>query len=143
MGFILLFFLVFGFSMVFCSLAKTSRKPKKTKSSDPWQGLGRGLARDMGLICFSIVFLHVFHVKMLSSQYLSKNARFYNLHTCAPHEYPFCMYIYIYNACMYAVRMCASQAPALAGRPLPRGVCLAHRHRGSSGPGRRAPGDQG
>ena len=28
---------------------------------------------------------------MLSSQYLSKNARFYNLHTCAPHGYPFCI----------------------------------------------------
>jgi len=38
-----------------------------------------------------MVFLHVFHVEMLSSQYLSKNARFYNLHTCAPHEYPFCL----------------------------------------------------
>ena len=34
----LLFFL--GFSMVFCSLAKTSRKTKKTKSSDPWARSG-------------------------------------------------------------------------------------------------------
>ena len=102
-------FVFFGFSMVFCSLAKTSRKPKKqkkTKSSDPWarsgerpgwghgselffcfflvfpwffavwpkprenqkkkvqthgQGLGRGLAGDMGLnFCFFLVFSIVF-----------------------------------------------------------------------------------
>jgi len=85
MGLNFLFFL--GFSIVFCSLAKTSRKPKK-KVQTHGQGLGRGLAGDMGLIFFH-GFLHVFHVKMLSSQYLSKNARFYNLHTCAPHEYPF------------------------------------------------------
>ena len=39
-----LFFFFFGFSMVFCSLAKTSRKPtkktKKTKSQTHGQGLG-------------------------------------------------------------------------------------------------------
>ena len=39
---------VFCFSMVFCSLAKTSRKPKK-KVQTHGQGLGRGLAEDMGL----------------------------------------------------------------------------------------------
>ena len=33
------FFVFFGFSMVFCSLAKTSRKPKK-KGSDPWARSG-------------------------------------------------------------------------------------------------------
>ena len=90
-------FVFFCFSMVFCSLAKTSRKQNK-KVQTHGQGLGRGLAGDMGLnflffvvfFGFSIVFLHVFHVKMLLSQYLSKNARFYNLHTCAPHEDPFC-----------------------------------------------------
>ena len=39
----LFFFCVFVFSMVFCSLAKTSRTPKKTKktnSSDPWARSG-------------------------------------------------------------------------------------------------------
>ena len=36
------FFVFFGFSMVFCSLAKTSRTQKKTKtkSSDPWARSG-------------------------------------------------------------------------------------------------------
>ena len=43
MGLNFLFFLFFGFSMVFCSLTKTSRtqkKQKKTTSSDPWARSG-------------------------------------------------------------------------------------------------------
>ena len=82
-----LFFLVFPW--FFAVWPKPQENQKKQKVQTHGQGLGRGLAGDMGLIVFSIVFLHVFHVKMLSSQYFSKNARFYNLHTCAPHEYPF------------------------------------------------------
>ena len=35
-----LFFFLGGFSMVFCSLAKTSRTQKKKKSSDPWARSG-------------------------------------------------------------------------------------------------------
>ena len=44
--------------MVFCSLAKTSRKPKK-KVQTHGQGLGRGLAGDMGLNCFFSWFFAV------------------------------------------------------------------------------------
>ena len=43
--------LFFVFSMVFCSLAKTSRKPKKqkkTKSSDPWARSGERPGRGHG-----------------------------------------------------------------------------------------------
>ena len=53
-------FVFFGFSIVFCSLAKTSRKPKKQKNQKVQthgQGLGRGLAGDMGL---NFLFFSVF-----------------------------------------------------------------------------------
>ena len=62
-----------------------NKKKQKVQTHVPCQASPQTLS--MGLIffvCFSIVFWHVFHIKMLSSQYLSKNARFYNLHTCAP-----------------------------------------------------------
>ena len=51
------------------------------------QTLSMGLNLLFLFLCFWFFqrfFLHVFHVNMLSSQYLSKTARFYNLHTCAP-----------------------------------------------------------
>ena len=93
----LVFFVFLVFPCFFCNLAKTSRKPKKTKKkSDPWARSGERPGWGHGSDFFPLFFLHVFHVKMLSSQYLSKNARFYNLHTCAPHGYPFCIYIYIH-----------------------------------------------
>ena len=81
------FFFFFCFLEVLAKLQKTMDKPKKTKSSDlcPQPGLSPDLAHGSELFfCFFHSFLHVFHMKMLSSQYLSKNARFYNLHTCAP-----------------------------------------------------------
>ena len=65
MGLNFCFFCFFGFSMVFCSLAKTSRKPKKTKKQKVQthgQGLGRGLAGDMGLNFFFLVFPWFFAV---------------------------------------------------------------------------------
>ena len=63
-------FVFFGFLVFpwfFCNLAKTSRKPKKQKVQTHGQGLGRGLAGDMGLnflffffFGFSIVFCMFF-----------------------------------------------------------------------------------
>ena len=50
------FFVFFGFSMVFCSLAKTSRKPKKTKSSDPWARSGERPGRGHGSDFFPFFF---------------------------------------------------------------------------------------
>ena len=80
------FFVFFVFPWFFAIWPKL--REKKTKSSDPWARSGERPGRGHGSDVFSIVFLHVFHVKMLSSQYLSKNARFYNLHTCAPMSTP-------------------------------------------------------
>ena len=88
------FFVFCWFSRGFGQTAKNHGKTKK-KSSDPCPlpGLSPDLAHGSELfvfflvfcVFFSIVVLHVFHVKMLSSQYLSKKkARLYNLHTCAP-----------------------------------------------------------
>jgi len=87
-----LFVFFFGFLEVLAKLQKTmekQKKQKKTKSSDPCSlpGLSPDLAHGSELFFF--VFPYFFcmffiHVYMLSSQYLSKNARFYNLHTCAP-----------------------------------------------------------
>ena len=78
------------FPLFFAGWPKPRENQKKQKVQTHGQGLGRGLAGGHGSEFFSIACcLHVFHVKMLSSQYLSKNAKFYNLHTCAPHEYPF------------------------------------------------------
>ena len=78
-------FVFFGFSMVFCNLAKTSRKPKKTtkkqKVQTHGQGLGRGLAGDMGLnflfflfFGFSMVFCSL--AKTSRKQKNKKNKKF-------------------------------------------------------------------
>ena len=70
-----------GLNFFFCVLdvfgqtAKNHGKTKKTKSSDPCPLPGLSQTLPMGLnffFVFSIVVLNVFHVKMLSSQYLSK-----------------------------------------------------------------------
>ena len=62
------YFGLFWFCHGFCSLAKTTRKPKNKKirpMDRVWgQGLGRGLAGDMGLnclfvFCFPMVFFAV------------------------------------------------------------------------------------
>ena len=103
MGLNFLFFLFLFFPwflVVWPKPRENQKKQKKPKKSDPWatsgERPGRGHGSEFFVFCvffvFSIVFWHVFHVKMLSSQHLSKNARFYNLHTCAPHEYPFCFF---------------------------------------------------
>jgi len=65
-------FVFFCFSMVFCSLAKTSRKPKKNKKQKQQvqthgQGLGRGLAGDMGLNF--LLFLFFFGFSMVFLQF--------------------------------------------------------------------------
>ena len=80
--------LFFVFSRFWPNCKKTM-ETKKVQTHVPCQASPQTLSMGLNLLffCFfgfSMVFLHVFHVKMLSSQYLSKNARFYNLHTCAP-----------------------------------------------------------
>ena len=78
---------LFCFLEVLAKLQKTMEKQKKTKSSDPCPlpGLSPDPVHGSELFFFFFVFwffhgffhvFHVFHVKMLSSQYLSKNARF-------------------------------------------------------------------
>ena len=86
------FFSFFGFLEVLAKLQKTMEKSKKVQAHVPSQASPQTLPMGLNFLffCFfvfkkkSIVFLHAFHVNMLSSQYLSKNVRFYNLHTCAP-----------------------------------------------------------
>ena len=82
------FCVFFWFSRGFGQTAKNHGKTKKKKfrPMSPARPLPRPCpwVWTFCFFCFSMFFLHVFHVKMLSSQYLSKNVRFYNLHTCAP-----------------------------------------------------------
>ena len=88
-------FVFFVFLEVLAKLQKTMEKQKKTKKKVqthvPSQASPQTLPMGLNFLIFFVFFvfffhsfLHVFHVNMLSSQYLSKNARFYNLHTCAP-----------------------------------------------------------
>ena len=77
MGLNFLFFCFFLFSRFWPNCKKPWKNQKKTKSSDPCPlpGLSPDLAHGSELFVFfvfSIVVLNVFHVKMLSSQYLSK-----------------------------------------------------------------------
>ena len=75
--------LAHGSELFFCVLevfgqtAKNHGKTMKTKSSDPCPLPGLSQTLPMGLnffFVFTIVVLNVFHVKMLSSQYLSKKS---------------------------------------------------------------------
>ena len=69
------FFGFFGFLEVLAKLQKTMEKPKKqVQTHVPCQASPQTLPMGLNLFfcVFSIVVLHVFDVKMLSSQYLSK-----------------------------------------------------------------------
>ena len=104
-----------GFLQFGQNLEKTTPPPEKKRFrpmgrvwGEAWQGtwVWTFFFFFFGFFGFPCFFAF-FHVKMLSSQYLSKNVRFYYLHTCAPHEYPFCISIYrliLANICMYTKR---------------------------------------
>jgi len=87
----LLFFFIFsGFLEVLAKLQKTIEKPKKKQQKQkvqthvPCQASPQTLPMGLNFLFFPIVVLHVFHVKMLHHSTSQKNARLYNLHTCAP-----------------------------------------------------------
>ena len=80
-------FLFLVFPLFFLQFGQNLEKTKKNKKNKKFRPMGKVSERPgwghgselFVFFCFQLFFhccLHVFHVKMLSSQYLSKNARF-------------------------------------------------------------------